>query len=648
MSFESEFNQDYNKLLTFFTSPNNELHIKKYLSLIFDSLAGSQNEVDFLAFYNYISLPYFIAEKIFSCLAKKTNKNLSLLNFIDGLYSLYYGNLATKIEFLLYLLDLNDDGYIYFDNVKLFFIHLHSIGNCFNESDIGIINTMILSLFEEKTKLSLKNFTSNILTKQSDIFFLFYYIIFIKKPFNVECVNHYINTFSNYNNNSKENNNLHSHKTLIIQPSNELYEYLNRNFDGQFSCEISEIEQLLIFEKDLTNVLTNNYEKNQTFIQADSNQYNESDSTTSRSITLRDTFTCFNVQNEKIYLDFINNNIFLYQKIINKSEKKINYKLLTIININNCLYVQKQKGNMLSLISTIKNIKKEFVFYFESCEEAEKAAMIIKKISGNRNISDFYLKKKKIESGIIKGQNLVTKKEIIIKKIQKDYNIIEDLRLAYSERDIAKFLIKIYNEGIGTIIDIFENADSIYIVQEYVQSGNLKNFILDNPNLSQEIIANLFGQILSSLVFLHSNGIVHRDLKIENVLIKKLNSNKYQSKIIDFGISRVLSKNECLQAKYGTFANLPPEIIKNEPYSHNIDVWNLGIIGYFMLSKKHPYNSTKIKTLEKKIISENIDLGEIEKQNENNKLIYILKKCLEKNKFIRPDSDDLIKYLDYL
>ena len=107
-------------------------------------------------------------------------------------------------------------------------------------------------------------------------------------------------------------------------------------------------------------------------------------------------------------------------------------------------------------------------------------------------------------------------------------------------------------------------------------------------------------------------------------------------------------KNEMnsIQAKYGTFANLPPEIIKNEEYTHNIDIWNLGIIGFFMLYKKHPFNSIKKKELEKKIINEEIVF---DKSNEVNKnLVMIVERCLERNKYIRPDSDELIKYIDYL
>ena len=200
--------------------------------------------------------------------------------------------------------------------------------------------------------------------------------------------------------------------------------------------------------------------------------------------------------------------------------------------------------------------------------------------------------------------------------------------------------------GIVKVIDIYEDEDIIYIIQEYIPQ-TLKEFILSNDNnISYSIINNIFSQLIVSLIFLHSNGIVHRDIKIENVLIKKINHNKYQSKIIDFGISRVLSKNESLQAKYGTFANLPPEIIKNEEYTHNIDIWNLGIIGFFMLYKKHPFNSIKKKELEKKIINEEIVF---DKSNEVNKnLVMIVEKCLERNKYIRPDSDELIKYIDYL
>ena len=282
----------------------------------------------------------------------------------------------------------------------------------------------------------------------------------------------------------------------------------------------------------------------------------------------------------------------------------------------------------------------------EGEEDIEKYNKIIINITKYRDISLHYKQKKQIELGVFTGINKENKNKVVIKKVTKDYKSIEDLRLAYSEKDISIFLMKNSKLGIVKVIDIYEDEDMIYIIQEYIPQ-TLKEFILSNDNnISYSIINNIFSQLIVSLIFLHSNGIVHRDIKIENVLIKKINHNKYQSKIIDFGISRVLSKNESLQAKYGTFANLPPEIIKNEEYTHNIDIWNLGIIGFFMLYKKHPFNSIKKKELEKKIINEEIVF---DKSNEVNKnLVMIVEKCLERNKYIRPDSDELIKYIDYL
>ena len=65
-----------------------------------------------------------------------------------------------------------------------------------------------------------------------------------------------------------------------------------------------------------------------------------------------------------------------------------------------------------------------------------------------------------------------------------------------------------------------------------------------------------------------------------------------------------------------------------------------------MLYKKHPFNSIKKKELEKKIINEEIVF---DKSNEVNKnLVMIVERCLERNKYIRPDTDELIKYIDYL
>ena len=642
MSFKElsmEEKNNFNKLISFIDFSLNDNLVKEYLTCIFEFLSNSNEKIDFITFYNYLSLPFFISEKIFSSLT--LNQYLSQKEFVNGLYNLYDWNIEHKIKFVFSLFNINKDNYIYYDDVKLLLIHFKSLGNCLHEEeDNDYITSIVNHLFVDKSKIDYTFFNHHIHKISSDIFYVIIYILMKFRVIDENVIHHLNNIFST-------KNNVVINKMIgyqeIIYPTRGLYEFLYRNFNAfQFQIDEEDFIELIDFEKDIKTALCLNYKK-EARIESSIN-YFDSDTTTSRSQgsnSYTDSFICYNEKEEQCNLDIVYKTIFIY-----KHSHQVNC-IVSIIPISQ-IYIHSVKGkkfNGVKLTSTIQNIKKSTFLYFVSNEDVVKFSKLIMGITNYRDISLYYEQKKQIELGVFTGINIENKHKFVIKQVTKDYNSIEDLRLAYSERDISMFLMKNSIVGIVKVIDIFEDEDMIYIIQEYIPH-TLKEFILSINTISYSIVCDIFSQLISSLMFLHSNGIVHRDIKIENVLIKKINNNQYQSKIIDFGISRVLSKNESLQAKYGTFENLPPEIIKNEEYTHNIDIWNLGIIGFFMLYKKHPFNSIKKKELEKKIINEEIVFEKNDGVNKN--LVMIVQKCLERNKYIRPDSDELIKYIDYL
>ena len=86
--------------------------------------------------------------------------------------------------------------------------------------------------------------------------------------------------------------------------------------------------------------------------------------------------------------------------------------------------------------------------------------------------------------------------------------------------------------------ECFEDEFNYYIVMEYCSGGELLNYILSAEMMNENIIANIMKQLLSAVAYCHERGIVHRDLKTENLLIKDAKDiNNIQIKIIDFGIS---------------------------------------------------------------------------------------------------------------
>jgi len=141
---------------------------------------------------------------------------------------------------------------------------------------------------------------------------------------------------------------------------------------------------------------------------------------------------------------------------------------------------------------------------------------------------------------------------------------------------------------------------------EYINNGSLFNLIKKHNRLSEQKAFKYFIQTVSAVNFLHENNLIHRDLKPENLL---LNEND-DIKLCDFGWCVELSIGNRITF-CGTYEYMAPEIIKEMPYNHSIDVWSLGVLLYELLHGYSPFKSQK--STDNKDIEENdnMDYSEI-------------------------------------
>lgn len=98
--------------------------------------------------------------------------------------------------------------------------------------------------------------------------------------------------------------------------------------------------------------------------------------------------------------------------------------------------------------------------------------------------------------------------------------------------------------------------------------------------------------------YLHSFGIVHRDLKLENIMMSET-GDKAAPKIVDFGLSKIIGPNETATEPFGTLGYVAPEVLKKQPYSFSCDVWSIGCILYALLSGSLPFDHNDQKELMK-------------------------------------------------
>jgi len=162
----------------------------------------------------------------------------------------------------------------------------------------------------------------------------------------------------------------------------------------------------------------------------------------------------------------------------------------------------------------------------------------------------------------------------------------QELERAQREVDIMKQLTQLRNPFIIKLLDVIETPQELHIFLEYISGGELVALILRNQGLSESHTHKLFLQILSAIETCHKHSIIHRDIKLQNIL---LDQNK-DIKLIDFGLSNFMEEGVFRMTFCGTPAYASPEILLGTKYTGpEVDVWSLGVVLYAMLTSEFPF-----------------------------------------------------------
>lgn len=131
----------------------------------------------------------------------------------------------------------------------------------------------------------------------------------------------------------------------------------------------------------------------------------------------------------------------------------------------------------------------------------------------------------------------------------------------------------IHHSHIAKLHDYFSDADNIYIVLEYCKSGNLGEYLKRNSRLTEGEAVIYFLQTAFAVEYLHTNNIMHRDLKLENLLL----DSKGNLKLSDFGWSAI-NTTRLRQTYCGTLDYMAPEMVQGRQYDSKVDIWSLGVL----------------------------------------------------------------------
>ena len=172
------------------------------------------------------------------------------------------------------------------------------------------------------------------------------------------------------------------------------------------------------------------------------------------------------------------------------------------------------------------------------------------------------------------------------------------------EREI-EILIRSDHPNIIKLYEVFESQRSLYLVMEECKGGEIFDRIIQHIQkkemYSEKDAATIFQQVMSAIEYCHNNGICHRDLKPENILYLNEGAEKDNPiKVIDFGLSQVISSDKKLSTKVGTAYYVSPEILLGE-YTEKCDIWSAGVILYIILSGDPPFNGSNDHAIYTKI-----------------------------------------------
>ncbi|XP_050189423.1 hormonally up-regulated neu tumor-associated kinase isoform X2 [Myiozetetes cayanensis] len=185
------------------------------------------------------------------------------------------------------------------------------------------------------------------------------------------------------------------------------------------------------------------------------------------------------------------------------------------------------------------------------------------------------------------GLHVITGEKVAVKVIDKK-RAKKDTYVTKNLRREGQIQQMIRHPNIAQLLDILETENSYYLVMELCPGGNLMHKIYEKKRLEEHEARKYIRQLILAVEHLHRAGVVHRDLKIENLLLDEDNN----IKLIDFGLSNcagILGYSDPFSTQCGSPAYAAPELLARKKYGPKIDVWSIGVNMYAMLTGTLPF-----------------------------------------------------------
>ncbi|CAD8120458.1 unnamed protein product [Paramecium sonneborni] len=216
------------------------------------------------------------------------------------------------------------------------------------------------------------------------------------------------------------------------------------------------------------------------------------------------------------------------------------------------------------------------------------------------DMNEFYIPQQVLGIGAFSQvqivQNLQTKQLVAAKflnKIREGKSNLERMNDIINEIQI---LYRLNHPNIVKIKEIYDKTNQIVIIHEYVDGQTLERFINEHgTQLNQTEIQSIMRQILLAVIYIHEQGLLHRDIKPDNIMIDK----NLNIKLIDFGLATKQGSPLCIQ-KCGTPGYIAPEIIYSQKpqYNNKCDIFSLGVVFYKLITSQDLFQQSQLDNLQ--------------------------------------------------
>ena len=275
------------------------------------------------------------------------------------------------------------------------------------------------------------------------------------------------------------------------------------------------------------------------------------------------------------------------------------------------------------------------------------------------NVSQLYSFEKVIGAGVFgkvyEATHLAARQKCALKVISKarmsEDRVHEDLlkqELAALERISHPYIVR--------VMDLFEDDQSIYVALELLPHGNLIQVLSKirkcGASFTERDAANLVWQMLLAVSYVHEAGMIHRDIKMENVMVDMRpskgdpNSADMVCKLSDFGFACMADTVDD-HLSCGTPLYMAPEMIEANGYDQKVDIWSLGVIVFAMLTSTFPFNARNKQLIFAQILSKKTEpaYGLLEKYWDGGQLVKdFVRRCLDKNPRSRWSAQELLEH----